>query len=388
MEMLEVVNPPIIVTGGGGSYVPPVTIKPEIKPIIKKIKFDIKKAFTFLISQQKDDGSFGEEMYTDWAAISIASIKNENLKIQSFINLVRYLTKSKISEPSLTDIERHAIVLMSIGLNPYNINNENYIKKIIDSFDGKQFGDITQYNDDIFALIVLNNVGYTIEDQIIKDDIIFTIDKQKENGSWNDSIDMTSAGIIALTSFNQNEQFKQILLNARNFLKEKQQDNGGWNNVSSTSWAIGAILSLKEKPEDWIKNENSPLDFLGENQDTDGGIKNENLKNKIWETAYAITAFSGKTWNEIMYKFYKIDETEKIINENIIIEPNKEIKNKITKIEKTPIKIQNKIIDKVEKKIVTTNKTIENLDKNLNFEQRKTLRDNWFKTFFKLIFNF
>ena len=40
-------------------------------------------------------------------------------------------------------------------------------------------------------------------------------------------------------------------------------------------------------------------------QDTDGGMKNENAQNKIWETAYVVTALSGKTWNQIMQKFEK-----------------------------------------------------------------------------------
>ena len=93
--------------------------------------------------------------------------------------------------------------------------------------------------------------------------------KQKENGSWDENADMTGAGIQALASFNQDEKVKNTLTKAREFLKQNQKDDGGWGNVSSTAWVIGGIFALSEKPEDWIKNDNTPLDYLGVNQDTD-----------------------------------------------------------------------------------------------------------------------
>jgi len=40
-------------------------------------------------------------------------------------------------------------------------------------------------------------------------------------------------------------------------------------------------------------------------QDIDGGVKDDNRRNKIWETAYVSSALSGKTWNQIMQKFDK-----------------------------------------------------------------------------------
>jgi hypothetical protein len=40
-------------------------------------------------------------------------------------------------------------------------------------------------------------------------------------------------------------------------------------------------------------------------QDSDGGIKDEDMNTKIWETAYVTSALSGKTWSQIMQKFDK-----------------------------------------------------------------------------------
>ena len=276
--------------------------------LIEKPIFDTKKAFEFIISQQKENGSFGEDLYTDWIALALAS---GNYQDQT-IKLVKYFGESKTTSALLTDFERHAMALMALGLNPYNTNGENYIGKITDSFDGKQFGDVNEDNDDIFALIVLQNAGYNQNEKMINNSISFVLSRQKESGSWDESVDMTGAGIEMLASFNnQNEQVSNALIKAKNFLKQNQKDNGGWNDsASSTAWALEGIFALSEKPEDWIKNDNTPFDYLATNQDTDGGTKDSsaeeeggNIQNKIWETAYVTSVLSGKTWNQIMQKF-------------------------------------------------------------------------------------
>lgn len=277
-----------------------------------KITFDKDKALAYLSSIQNGNGSFGEDIYTDWTTLAFAP--EESYQTEA-IKLVKYLSTNKTSGTLLTDFERRVMALMALGLNPYNTLGMNYISNIVSKFDGKQFGDAVEDNDDIFALIVLQNAGYGIDEKMIADDVSFVISRQKPNGSWNESIDMTGAGMQALSPFVNNEhadtkntktiEIEKSLEKAKEFLKKSQKEDGGWGNVSSTAWAMGGILALSEKPEDWQKDHNTPHDYLAINQDTDGGIKNENIKNKIWETAYALTALSGKTWNQIMQKFSK-----------------------------------------------------------------------------------
>ncbi|MFA6586066.1 MAG: prenyltransferase/squalene oxidase repeat-containing protein [Candidatus Paceibacterota bacterium] len=327
---------PIVIHRGGGR---PTFSAPTPPP--EKIKFDLKKATDFIFSQQKEDGSFGENLYTDWASLAIASdISYPEQKIK----LTKYLSENNLPDSSLiTDYERHSMSLMALGINPYNVNNENYIKKILDSYDGKQFGNVEEDNDDIFALIVLQNAGYTKEDNIIKDTVTYIISKQKENGSWNDNVDMTGAVIQTLAFFNNEKdplptsplagggEISNALIKAKEFLKQNQKDDGGFGNVSSTAWAIGGITALSEKPEDWTKNNNTPLDYLGAKQDTDGGIKNTDLQSKIWETSYVIAALSQKTWNQIMQKFEKPEEILPSTSNSISPSPGEGEKPIITK---------------------------------------------------------
>jgi hypothetical protein len=289
--------------------------------------FNYKKALDYLATQQKLDNTFGSELYTDWAIIAFASSPDYQ---EQKIKLLKYLIENKFSGTSLTDYERHAMSIMSLNLNPYNTNNINYIEKILSFFDNKtaQFGDENLDTDDIFALIVLQNAGFTTEDAQVQKAIDFILSKQKSDGSWDNNVDITSAGIASLVKFkkdaNNSEKISSSLEKAKEYLKNKQEKTGGWENVSSTAWAMNSILALGEKETDWEKNNTNPLKYLLENQDeTDGSIKiteTENLETKIWKTSYAATAGSGKTWTEIMHEFPKqeIKLNQNQISQNLV----------------------------------------------------------------------
>ena len=304
---------PITHYSSGGSY-----IVPKAKPT-----FDITKATDFLLSQQKADGSFGEDLYTDWTTLALVS--NPEISKVALDKITKYFSENKFSGTNTTDYERHAMALMALDLDPYNTNNENYIKDIISKFDGTQFGDKKADNDDIFALIVLQNAGYKIDDEMISADISFILSKQNTDGSWDENVDLTGAGIEALASFSSPKQgFGESLAKAEKYLKQNQKTDGSWQNVSSTAWAMQGILAQGEKMEDWKSNENSPMDYLATEQDVDGGMKDADLNSRIWKTSYALTSASGKTWNQIMQKFpipiIASDETKTpaLINSSII----------------------------------------------------------------------
>ena len=361
----------------------------EVLGVSTVAKFDTKKALDFLIANQKEDGSFGEELYTDWATIALAGTSDQTQKIKPIVGLVKYFIEHKFEGTRVTDFERRAMALMTLGLDPYNTNGENYIAKIISSFDGKQFGDANEDNDDIFALIVLQNAGFTQDEKIMTDDIAFILGRQKENGSWDESVDMTGAGISALKVFNESKEVKDAIHKAKKFLKKNQKDDGGWmNNVSSTAWAMEGILGLGEKPENWKEENLSPFDYLAVNQDTDGGIKNENTESRIWETAYAASGASGKTWNEVMEKF------EKGSLESKVVEVQPEVKEEEIPV-KTTVKAPQKTVTKKEetKKEATAEAPAPGSTTHATDAVDNSIKENeddqgWFMKFFGKVFGF
>lgn len=278
-------NPnPISVGGGGPQLLPP--------------PFSVPEALTFLSSTENPDGSFGAGMYTDWAAIALAS---GGAPTESVLD---YMASHNTVSSFLTDNERRAMALLALGQNPYDFNGIHYIDAINASFDGVQFGDASLINDDVFALIPLLASGYTQSDDIIAKDIQFIISKQRGNGSWEGSVDLTAATIQALSPFNSVTNVSDALSKAGVYLSNSQGLDGGWGNISSSSWAIQAMYSLDTS---WTKNDRTTDQYLSLEQAVDGAASpvNETQDNRIWATSYAIPAALGKPWNTILHTVAK-----------------------------------------------------------------------------------
>jgi len=294
-------------SGGGNAgekYIPPI--------------FNVQNAMTYLKSMQNTDGSFGDsDLYTDWVAIAFGAL---DVTGNSKDNLLAYLNSHNSISSFVTDNERRVMALLALGQNPYSFNDINYIDAITNSFDGTQFGDTNLINDDIFALIPLKSAGYDQADEIITKDVSFLISKQKINGSWEESVDITAAAIQALKPFETINGVSDALLKSTDYLVNTQGNDGGWDNVSSTSWAMQAMNTLGTS---WKKNDHTANSYLGLQQTEDGAVLllSETSQDRIWATSYAIPAELGKSWNAIMQSVPK----PIIQNNSNIIELNEEI---------------------------------------------------------------
>lgn len=279
-------------------------------------KFSIPNALAFLSSNQKSDGSFGAQLYTDWVAIALSTQSNSNIKS----NLVSYLKSNPLNSSVATDNERRAMALMALGVNPYNGTDVNYIKKIIDSFDGVQFGDDSLVNDDIFALIVLSKAGYSSSDDIIKRNIDFIISEQSPDGSWG-SVDMTAAAIEALYNYKRVSGVFDSISRGFKYIKDHQLPNGGFTNSSSTSWAIQALIL---EGGTYSIEINNALEYLSSLQQSDGGVDDvlSSISSRIWTTSYAIPAVDKLSWSDMLNEF---DRPEEIISTNKNLESNDNI---------------------------------------------------------------
>ncbi len=281
---------------GGGAVIPPAS-------------FSTTSALAYLKNIQATDGSFGgADLYTDWVGLAFGAM---NVTDSSRDTLLSYFNSHNTISSLLTDNERHTMALLSLGKNPYSFNGVNYIDAITGSFDGTQFGDIDLVNDDIFALIPLSSAGYTANDDIITKDIAFIISKQKTDGGWEESVDITAAAIQALKPFASVAGVSDALSKAANYIANAQDNDGGWgysgtSSVSSTSWVMQAMSALNAS---WIKNNKSGMDYLATQQAlaTDGAVlpSSETLQNRIWATSYAIAGGSLKPWSAIMQSVSK-----------------------------------------------------------------------------------
>jgi len=262
---------------------------------------DVNAALNFLEANEKQDGSFGSNMYTDWAAMAFAVGPENSYKDK----ITNYEKSAPDNFTSATDFERHAMALESLGINPYTGTDTNYIQKIISEFDGTQIGDPSLTNDDIFSIFPLVKAGYSSSDNIIKKVVADIVSKQNSDGSWVGGVDMTAAAIQALEMTSSLPNVYQAISKARTYLVSEERSDGGFGSSDATSWAIQSIFALGESPTNWISGGNNPYDYLSSLEQSDGGIGaiSEDTNTRIWATAYAIPAALGKPWAAILNSF-------------------------------------------------------------------------------------
>ena len=266
--------------------------------------FDVPAALAFLSSMQEDDGSFGEDLFTDWTAIAFAAQNPGGAKNKLRDFLLSHTPKLS----SITDYERHAMALMVLGINPYSGTPTDYIAPIVSAFDGTQIGE-SFVHDDIFALFPLLKAGYTSTDDLIQKAVAYIIAKQNAGGSWGDP-DTTAAAMQALSLTSSSPGASDARARAKTYLQTTQEADGGFGNSFSTSWVLQAIAALGESPNVWQKDGNSPLDVLTADQDNDGGMDAGSADSlRVWATAYAVPAALGKTWDEMLSSFSKPSTT-------------------------------------------------------------------------------
>jgi len=307
-------------------------------PVVEK-PFSIDSALSFLAKNQKENGSYGEAIYTDWVSIAVGATNEDIVKS----NLVKYFKENNLVSDLITDNQRRAMALMAQGISPYDGTSINYINKIIDGFDGTQFGRPELINDDIFALIVLKNSGYLANDEVILKTINYIITKQLENGSWG-GVDITAASIQALRNFLEIEKVTEAIQKAEEYLISTQENDGGFGNSFSTSWVLQALSHNNQ-----IKKAEK---YLASKQETDGGVGGieEEISNRIWATSYAIPAILNKSWDEILIDFPKLIEKEDpIIIKKEEIKEKKIIKSiKVSENKKENLKLSEKTEQKEE----------------------------------------
>ncbi len=265
---------------------------------------NVASAFGYLVSQQQNDGSINTPEKSDWAALAFAlgdAPAGARSKLASFL---------QTSRPSLdiaTDYERHAMALMALGINPYSSAGVDYIAPIISKFDGTQIGFADRDSDDIFGLLTLSQAGYSSSDTIIQKSVASLVHGQHSDGSWIGGIDMTAAGIQALSPYTSLPGVSAAITKAEDLLRANQQTDGGFGNSDSTSWVLGAIAARGESVSSWSVNGKTPLDSLSALQQTDGGVRpmDTDTGTRVWSTEFALPAFEGRSWASLMQSFPK-----------------------------------------------------------------------------------
>lgn len=264
---------------------------------------NVASAIAYLASKQHEDGSFDSLLLSDWVAVAFAAVDPSTPRMK----LRNYFFTASSTLLSITDYERHAMALEALGINPYSGTSIDFITPIVRAFDGTQIGDASLDNDDIFALFPLLAAGYGANDVVIQKTTAFILSRQGQNGSWDNSVDLTAAAIQALIPMRVLPDVSLALIRAEGYLRRERPSSSDPGNSFSTSWVRQAISALSWTPSGWTPNAFTEEDYLAELQQSDGGVEplSFGVQTRVWATAYAIPAALGKSWPMLLQSFMR-----------------------------------------------------------------------------------
>src|SRR5690625_3834342 len=181
---------------------------------------------------------------------------------------------------SVTELEKVIIALSAQGIDATDVAGYDLVDLLINHEEL----DNPMINAAIYALIAINSGEYDVdadkEDQLIQ----FILDAEVADGGWaffgsTPSVDITGMALIALAPYQEQDEVKEKIDRAVNYLSEEQHDNGGyydeWNggySSESAAQAIMGLLSVGVDPTDplFTKTDGNLIDYLLQFRVTDG----------------------------------------------------------------------------------------------------------------------
>lgn len=227
------------------------------------------------------------------------------------------ISKSGTGRMKITDVERLVMTAGVLGIDPTNADGKgfNLLEKIYNSEKRTTGEDSLTYqgnNGIIFALIALDSKNYEVPKNAkwTREKLLSELLKyQKADGSWSlttdkegsTSFDITAMALTAIAPYTDQQQVRQALDRAVQFLSKAQGPTGGFDEsfvggISSeaTSQVIIGLTANQVDPKSPIftKNGINLLDHLLSFQMSDGGFKHtkEDTKSNDMATEQALQA--------------------------------------------------------------------------------------------------
>ena len=258
---------------------------------------NITSALDFLSTNKSllNTGSISGFSNSGWAALGITAAGEDPASGRwkhpwgpSLISYLRNNPKDEViyfppgSNPSclssLEDIARMVMVISATGEDPTNYGGVNYLVVLKSYYDGEQFGYPDTLRDGALAILALVACGEG-NCEMVKDTVDHIRQNQNSDGGWSDfgdksSVEVTSLMIQALAAAGEDPStYTNNGTTPLDYLKNAQEDDGGFSNVRVTSFTIQAIVAAGDNPLTYTNNGgNNPLEYLLSLQQEDGSF--------------------------------------------------------------------------------------------------------------------
>ncbi|PSG96962.1 hypothetical protein BRD56_07745 [Thermoplasmatales archaeon SW_10_69_26] len=187
------------------------------------------------------------------------------------------------------------------------------VAELLEEHDGSEFGRSDLANDDVWALIALNDAGYDgpeVDDAIDRIERAQSVDGGVPHGEGSlATVDVTASAIMALAAHDRTDTIEAAL----GYLADERIDEGvrracwplssafgGDPNVESTARVVQALRAAGEDPLAWGVDGQTPTECLLTFQTGSGDFKHAgNSRTTIMSTQQALGGLSWRPWGTL-----------------------------------------------------------------------------------------
>ena len=210
-----------------------------------------------------------------------------------------------------TDQSRKLLTGRGGGIQTARLNaSQNIVANQMTFFDGRQMGNASQVNDDMFALLALKREGSAAA---IAPALVEEVRAKQDRGGWNfggggePDTDVTGAGVAALCAGGV-PATDPVVAEALAYLKDRQDEaSGGFAsdffgvNADTTAWAVNGLRECGIDPQGpglTTSAGRTPLDYLLSLQKANGAFRwqaseTEADPDNLYATQNAVTGLVG-----------------------------------------------------------------------------------------------
>jgi len=269
------------------------------------------KALKYLDHFQNVDGGFGgaphqssSPLYTGWATLGIAAAGTNPRDVRhGKRNVITYMRRHVPKPKDVGGLERTILMLHASGVSQRNFGRHNLVAELIAlrKPDGS-WEELVDHTS--FGILALRAGG--MSPKALRTSALWLMRQQNADGGFgfatkggSSDADDTGSTLQALASVGW--RHRVATRRALAYLRKTQNADGGFgqmnadsSNAQSTSWAVQGIVAAGANPAALRRNRHTPISYITSLQQANGAVRysRTSAQTPIWVTAQALTALA------------------------------------------------------------------------------------------------
>jgi prenyltransferase beta subunit/uncharacterized membrane protein len=271
------------------------------------------KALSYLLKAQNKDGGFGpapgqasSPLYTGWSGFGLAAAGlNPRDAKKAGLDPIAYTRTHAKSLGDVGEAERTVILLRAAGVSARNFAGRNLVSQLTRAQkpDGswEDLVDRTAY-----GILALRAAGTSSG---VRSAVLWLERQQNSDGGFGfgpkgGSSDVDDTGSVLQALVAAGKSGSKAVKPAISYMRRSQNPDGGFgqrkddpSNAQSTAWAVQGLVAAGHNPDSLKRNGHMPTSYLVSLQTANGMVRysRTSAQSPVWVTGEALVAFSRRS---------------------------------------------------------------------------------------------